>query len=282
VGAGRALVEVMIDADLDSETVTERILDPNRRVAVEQEVEEETDSSNGGRAGAVTVASNLPDGDAANTGGGGEAQSSRTRQRTSYDVSEVVRERIKPAGQIRRISVAVLVDGVSTLDENGVRSWTARSDEELEALAELVRSAMGYDAARGDTVTLRSLEFPASTPEGTEATLMDSVTLVQRAMPFLQILAIGVVMLLLGLFVIRPILAPAPPEPELQAVPQIEGYELSPTGEVVRAIEANSQAQEMEARPPSRLEILKAAIDEQREGARGVLQTWIDTSEGTS
>lgn len=278
VGNGRALVEVMIDADLDSETVTERVLDPSRRVAVEQEVEEETDQS-AGAGGAVTVASNLPDGDAGNAAGQSEAQSSRTRQRTSYDVSEVLRERIKPAGQIRRISVAVLVDGVSTLGEDGQRIWTPRSDDELEALAELVRSAMGYDAARGDTVTLQSLEFPATTPDGTEALPSPGTGFFVSAMPFAQMAFLGMILLALGVFVVRPMLAPGPLPPELGPVPEIEAANLSPTGEVIRAIEANSQAQEMEISPPSKLEILQKSVEEQRDGARLVLQNWIELAE---
>ncbi|MEL6583945.1 MAG: flagellar basal-body MS-ring/collar protein FliF [Pseudomonadota bacterium] len=278
VGQGRAFVEVMIDADLDSETVTERVLDPNRRVAVQQEIEEESDQSNGGRGGRVTVASNLPDGDAANTGGDSTAQSTRTRQRTEYELSEVVRERIKPAGQIRRISVAVLVDGQTAIDENGARVWTERSEEELEALAELVRSAMGYDAARGDTLTLRSLEFPASEPEGTEANFSIGSSIADTARPVLELGIIAGVLALLGLFVIRPLMAPKelPPLITPEALPQ---ENITGTVEVVKAIEANTQAQELEARPPDRMDILRGAIEARRDNARTVLQGWIEMGE---
>ena len=62
-------------------------------------------------------------------------------------------------GAIRRLTVAVLVDGVRSTDANGVVQWTPRPEEELVALRELVASAVGFDEQRGDVITLRSLQF---------------------------------------------------------------------------------------------------------------------------
>lgn len=284
VGAGRALVEVMIDADLDSETVTERVLDPSRRVAIHSDFEEETDRSRGTGGGTVTVASNLPDGDAAADNTEAEAQSTRTRTRTNYELSEVLRERVKPAGQIRRISVAVLVDGISAIDDEGNRIWESRSDDELEAFRALVQSAMGYDAARGDMVTIQSMEFPATEVLGTEGQVASPVGAIgARIMPLLQIVLLGVFATVLGLFVLRPLLTQRSEPPLLREIGNT-ALSGSPAAEdqVVRALEDSTEALEIENTKPTGIELLRGTIDTRRDDARTVLQGWIEQQEARS
>jgi flagellar M-ring protein FliF len=104
------------------------------------------------------VASNLPEGDVTE-GGQGRSQSSETRERVNYEVSETQREVLRSPGGIRRLTVAVMVDGVVTVAADGTRNWQPRPEEELAALRELVASAVGLDEARGDVLTLKSLEF---------------------------------------------------------------------------------------------------------------------------
>lgn len=209
VGPGNAVVEVAVDLVSERESITERTFDPQGRVAISSETEERTESSTE-PGGEVTVASNLPDGDAA-AGAQGQSQASETRERVNYEVSEVQREILRAPGAIRRLSVAVMVDGVVATAADGTRSWSPRSEEELSVLRELVASAVGLDEARGDVLTLKSLEFqPAALPEGTEATAsllpfagpLDLLTLIQTAV-------LALVALVLGLFVIRPILTSA-------------------------------------------------------------------------
>jgi flagellar M-ring protein FliF len=129
----------------------------------------------------------------------------------NYEVSETQREVLRAPGSVRRMTVAVMVDGVVATAADGSRTWTPRSEEELTTLRELVASAVGLDEARGDVLTLRSLEFqPLSVPLGTEVTAgllpdigaLDILSVVQTAV-------LAIVALVLGLFVIRPILTSA-------------------------------------------------------------------------
>ena len=76
---GRAIVEVNVDADMDSQTITERIIDPESRVAISSEIEESTENAQGANPG-VTVASNLPDGD---VGGDAERQHPQRHRRAA-------------------------------------------------------------------------------------------------------------------------------------------------------------------------------------------------------
>ena len=215
VGPGRAVVEVALDLVTESETVLERRFDPQGRVAISSETQEKTGSSTE-PGGDVTVASNLPEGDDA-AGGSGKNQTSETSERLNFEVSETTREVMRAPGSIRKLSVAVLVDGQQTVAEDGTVTWTARTDEELATLRELVASAVGLDTARGDVLTLKSLEFDPVPADGTlaEASLLAAFAPI-NIMTVLQLVVLGLVTLVLGLFVLRPILTA-----QARAVPQL-------------------------------------------------------------
>ncbi len=202
VGQGKAVVEVSVDVVTESEQISERRVDPQGRVAISTE----TNSSTGSESAAgtdVTVASNLPEG-----GSGGNADKSETSQqqeRVNYEISETTRDVIKAPGSIKKISVAVLIDGVQSVAEDGTVSFTPRPDEELAVLRELVASAVGLDEARGDVLTLKSLAFEPLPEAGTLATA--SMFAAFNMMTLIQTLVLGLVAVVLGLFVIRPMIS---------------------------------------------------------------------------
>lgn len=205
VGYGKAVVEVSVTPVTEREAITERRIEPDSRVAISTDSEERSNKSDDTKPGAVTVASNLPDGNAAN-GGKSQSQSAETRERTNYDVSETTRELVRNPGDIKRLTVAVLVDGVEGTDANGVTGIVPRAEDELAALKELVASAVGFDEARGDVITIRSMAFQPIADSGTEATgsLFSGSPL--DVMQLVKIAALAIVALVLGLFVMRPIL----------------------------------------------------------------------------
>jgi flagellar M-ring protein FliF len=168
VGFGNAIVEVNITAETDTETIRERSFDPNSRVVISTDNEEENNSSTNAAGGTVTVASNLPDGDA-ESGSGARSSRSQSRERVNYEVSETSRELMKIPGAIKRMTVAVLVNGVALAETSGEKGFEPRSAEELEALRDLVASAVGFDESRGDVITLKSMEFLQIEPFGTES-----------------------------------------------------------------------------------------------------------------
>jgi len=210
VGPGKAVVEVAVDVVTDRESVTERRFDPQGRVAISSDSETKKGSEAQG-GGAVTVASNLPDGAAGGGADGGKSENEETRERVNYEVSETSREILRAPGALRKISVAVLVDGVAVTAADGSVTQEARPDAELAVLRELVASAVGLDESRGDVLTLKSLPFQTRPDAGTlaEAGLLADMGPIDL-MAALQIGVLAVVALILGLFVIRPMLmAPA-------------------------------------------------------------------------
>lgn len=299
VGPGRAVVEVSVDIVRDREAITEKTIDPQARVAISSDTEQSSETSKDGQQG-VTVASNLPDGDAA-AGAGGESQSSSNRERVNFEVSQTEREVLREPGAIRRLTVAVLVDGQQTTAADGAVSWQPRSDEELSDLRELVSSAAGLDEARGDVLTLKSLEFQPVPTEGTAA----EVGFLSQLGPIdmlsaVQIIVLGLVSLALGLFVVRPLLAqrapaslPAPagaialPGPSDMTAQMGDGSGL--TGEIADAFDLptmplvnfdeNGMLSDQPNDPVARLRRL---IDQRQSESVEILRNWMEKEEERS
>ena len=205
VGYGNAVVEVAVDRATDSEKIFERSFDADGRVAIASETEESTNAATDSRDGGVTVASNLPTGDAAGGNGQSSSNNSETRERINYEVPETTREILRAPGAVRRVSVAVLIDGIRGVDDTGAPTWAARSDDELAALRELVASAVGFDESRGDSITIKSMQFEPLATAGSEAAggLLASLNI--DAMALVRLATLAIVSLVLGLFVLRPI-----------------------------------------------------------------------------
>lgn len=224
VGLGNAIVEVSVESVNESEEIRERRFDPDSRVAISTDTEERSSNSSEAGGGDVTVASNLPD----REGGEGESatsQNSETRERVNYEVSETERAIIRAPGAIKRLTVAVLVNDETVVDADGQVTSSPRAEEEMQSLRELVESAVGFDAERGDVITIKSMGLQSVPPAGTEASqsLLDQVHI--DVMSIIQMAVLALVTLILGLFVIRPLLSrPAPLAPAEDRLPApVEG-----------------------------------------------------------
>ena len=228
VGPGNAVVEVSIDQVTETEMITERRVDPDSRIAISTDVTESSANSTDSRGGDVTVASNLPEGDAGGNSGASRNENSESRTLTNYEVSQTERQLTKAAGAIKRLTVAVLVNDVVETAPDGTKSTTPRSTEELASLEQLVASAVGLNPDRGDVLTLRSMPFEPFEPVGT-AVIGPAPTLPLDLMQLIQIGAVAIVALILGLFVVRPIFNSARlPDAPLVIADQTDPVDLAP------------------------------------------------------
>ncbi|WGW04340.1 flagellar basal-body MS-ring/collar protein FliF [Tropicibacter oceani] len=223
VGTGNAVVEVSVDTVTEAESIRERVFDPEGRVVISTDTEERNDSSENSGSGDVSVASNLPDGQA----GGGEnssAKTAETRERINYEVSETMREVTRAPGAIKRLTVAVLVNGTYETGPDGSQTFVPLAEEELGALQALVSSAVGFNADRGDEITIRSLPFERPEGLGTGPIEPGLFTGSIDTMRLIQMGVLAVVALILGLFVVRPVLAkPAASGAVAAALPSPDG-----------------------------------------------------------
>ena len=166
VGPDHARVEITADFDLNRITQTTDKFDPDGRVLRSSQTREETSTTAEEKGGPVSVGNELPG--AAKTPGAAPAptgdQSRKTEEIVNYEISRTTKTEVTEAGRVNRISAAVLVDGIYTKSDKGEVAYQPRPKEELDRIAALVRSAIGFDAKRGDQVEVVNLRFAETTP----------------------------------------------------------------------------------------------------------------------
>ena len=160
VGLGNSKVNVNADLDFDRISTTEEKFDPDGQVVRSSNTIEETSSGQESEAEQpVGVQQNLPD---AQAGGGGAKSTnteSRTEEVTNFEISKKITNHVRESGLVKRISVAVLIDGELIEQEDGEVVYRERTEQEMDNLAKLVSSAIGYNAERGDTVEVINMRF---------------------------------------------------------------------------------------------------------------------------
>lgn len=223
VGNGRARVQLSADFDYNKITQTSDKFDPEGRVLRSSQTREES-SLTADNNGQVTVNNELPGNQPSDNPNTARDQSKKSEETNNYEISRTTKTEVTEAGRVNRISVAVLVDGTYTRNDQGQTVYAERSKEQLDRIATLVRSAIGFDQKRGDQVEVVNLKFaepPAAVPLGEPAGLLGMMTLTKDDVMY--VVELGV-MALLGLvvtfMVIRPlvqrILAAEPAAPSSQ------------------------------------------------------------------
>jgi len=208
VGADRIRASVHVEYDMSSSEENQETYDPKSTVALSTQRSEER-SGAGATAGAPGTSSNMPGASAAVTRNiANEAQSSS--ESSTYAVNRVVRHTVQPSGRVKRIATALLVDDVVTIkDENGKRAEvrTKRSPEELKQIDDLARAAIGFDASRGDVISVQNISFqptPVETPSA--PTRVEHVLrLVNDWASILRFVSVLLLFLLVYLLVLRPV-----------------------------------------------------------------------------
>ena len=217
VGQGRARVRVAADIDFNRTTETSETFDPDGQVVRSTQSHEENSTSTSNDGG-VTAGNQLPNANANQDGGGARDASNSTDETVNYEVSRSTRTTVEEAGALKRLSVAVLVDGVYQTNDAGELVYTERSQEELDRIATLVRSAVGFDEQRGDKVEVVNLRFAqgpiVDLPES-ELGLFDFTKEDILYMAELGVIVLISVMLLF--FVVRPLVRKVVAEEEKQS-----------------------------------------------------------------
>jgi flagellar biosynthesis/type III secretory pathway M-ring protein FliF/YscJ len=133
--------------------------------------------------------------------GGNQEVYTRSEETTNYEVTNIKRQTLAASGDLKKVSVAVLVDGFFTVDENGTKVFNPLPEDRLEQLREAIKNTVGFNEARGDSVSVTSLEFYREETISVWAIFLLDL-LREFGRPFLNLLLI----ILFFLFVVRPIL----------------------------------------------------------------------------
>jgi flagellar M-ring protein FliF len=207
VGQGRARVQLSADFDYNKVTQTSDRFDPEGRVLRSSQTREESSATSENN-GQVTVNNELP-GQQRNDGTtAAREQSKKSEETNNYEISRTTKTEVTEAGRVNRISVAVLVDGSYNKNEKGELVYQDRSKEQLDRIAALVRSAIGFDQKRGDQVEVVNLRFaePPSVPAVVEPTGWLSMFQFTKD-DVMYVIELGV-MMLLGLVVLFMVIRP--------------------------------------------------------------------------
>ena len=239
VGPGRARVQLSAEFDFNRITETFDKFDPEGRVLRSSQTREESSGSDS-KEGQVTVGNELPGGQQGQQAQPNQAaqsqrdQSKKSEEIVNYEISRSTKTEVTEGGRIKRVSAAVLVDGSYTKNDKGDTVYQARSKEELDRIAALVRSAIGFDQKRGDqieVVNLRFAEAPAApiteSASGFMSFLQFTKDDLMRAVELAVMALLGLVVVL---FVVRPlvrrILTPEEPRgiaASMQGMPPLAG-----------------------------------------------------------
>ena len=251
VGVNKAVVRVSSVLDFRKVEATEERYDPNGQVVrSEQRGQEKSNGVNGTTGGVPGVESNVPGGAEAEAGQTSSNSNQTKNETVNYEISRTVSRIVEPTGTIKKLSVAVLVDGIyegggkagDAGAEQQPKKYVPRSEEEMKRIEEIVKKAMGYSTERQDQVEVVNVQFGLGVEESSGAAVEAAADSTRAWMPYIRYAVGGVLFFLILFMVVRPLMAmlvasaPAPVESDTPALP-------ASVGQVEAAISAKQPAQ---------------------------------------
>jgi flagellar M-ring protein FliF len=213
VGFDKVRAQVTVELDMDSITTQSETYDPESQVARSTQSTSESSQTNETVPAAdspVSVQNNLPDAQAATAGPAPSSvptsKSTKSEETTNFEISKTVQSQTRLPGTVKRVSVAVLVDGTYKTEGEGDAAkevYEPRSKEQLDQYAALVRSAVGYDADRGDAVEVANLQF-AQDSAAASGDMVEKLTSNPELMRMAEKLGMLLLAVLVLLVIVRP------------------------------------------------------------------------------
>ena len=243
MGAGKIIAKVNADLDFSQRTIRREIFDPEKTAVRSEQRSEET---NQGRANLDSPDANYR-GDGLN-GAVSSQQGTRETRTTNYEINKEEQNIIGQVGEISRMTVAVVVDGVYEKNDQGEYAFTPRPKEELDRVRTLVANAVGYDRARGDTIEVLCVPFgDTELPEEPNVAQLVAEYAERLGKPLINALLAFLFLML----VVRPVVL-ALVRPKVEA------------GEVIEGLEGLPSAEEQLALYEAQEEAARAAVEEAR------------------
>ena len=207
VGDGHVRVQVAADMNYDHTQTTSETFDPDSKVIRSTSTtEQNATDTNAANSGAVSVANALPN--AQQSGGDNtKSASGSTQETTNYEISKTTKTSVVDAGTVKRLSVAVVVDGDHKADATGKDTYTPRTPQQMSQIEDLVKSAIGFDKSRGDQVQVTNMQFAHL--DVADATPPPAPLLGLDSGSWFKIIEVGILSLtalLIGFFVVRPLI----------------------------------------------------------------------------
>ena len=285
-GPGRVIAKVNAEMDFSQKTIRREMFDPEKTAVRSEQRSEETQQ---GRANLEAGAPDVNFRADGVTGSVSAQNGSRETRTTNYEINKEEQQIVSNVGDLRRLTVAVLIDGTYE-KSNGEWAFVPRKAEELEQVRQLVSNAVGLDKTRGDSLEVSSAPFTDSEPpKDPNFAEMLSDYAERLGKPLLNALLAFLFLML----VVRPVVL-ALIRPKVEAGEMVEGLEGLPAAEeqlaLYEALEeaAKTEEEEEEAEDDDELifkdiEALKAHIvtlaDNHMEQVVTLVRGWIKEDE---
>ncbi len=209
VGYGKVTAIVNAQMNFDQVSMNEELYNPEGQVLRSSQTTQEDSTERESSSGDVSIENNLP-------GMGGDflsdsapnVQSSRAEEVTNYEISKTVRNVIRQTGQVEKLSISVLVDGRYVEDEEGNKTYEQRTQEEIDQIAALVRTSVGFDENRGDVMKIANLQFAQIATE--EAIEEDNLILgfeKGQLLDTAEMLVVAIMLILVVILVLQPMVS---------------------------------------------------------------------------
>jgi flagellar M-ring protein FliF len=307
VGPGRVRAQVVADVELSTTEEAREQYRPESQIVRSEQTAEETSRNGAGPAGVPGALTNqpptpgvaLPPGvsngaqqttaqatapssaqAAASTAPAGVATSAppdnTARQSTrNYEIDRTVAYTRMPAGRLKRLTVAVLVDNLRTTDEEGKVTETALTPEQIENMTRLVKDAVGFDATRGDSVNVINASFRGELKP--EDVPVDEIPLWERPLirDIAKLLCGLIVLLVLVLTVLRPLVRGLLAAPRVYAPQSLAG-----PADAVALPAAQAQQQGMSTLDyDGQIAQARTLVNQDPARVAQVVKTWVGTDE---
>lgn len=285
VGIGKVRAQVSAEMDFDRITTNEEIFDPDGQVVRStQLVEEEAEGSDSEENQPVSIQTDLPrdPNEAAANGAQKSAnRSTRNEETVNYEISKTVRSHVRESGIVRKLSVAVLVDGTVETADDGASTYSPRSEEEMKQITTLVRSAIGFNAERGDVVEVINMQFAQAETtldaddEGAGLDLNKN-----DFMRIAEIAVLGILGVLVLLLVVRPVISrlfePPPAQPQQMVGKSASAAQISAPEPVVEEEDSMIDMQQVEGRvKASTIKKIGELVEKHPDETVSIMRNWM-------
>ncbi len=279
VGLGKIRAEVTAELNMDHVTEKSEIFDPQGQIprSVHNTSRIQRSADNESRT-PTSVQSNMPN-PSPNAGRSNQSnESQQSEETTNYEISKTIKTAVREVGSVKRLSVAVLVDGLYEKDLKGQEMYQPRSPEELAQLTKFVKAIVGFQAERGDVVDVLNLKFVRSPVlPSAEESFWGSLQMDRG--DWIRVIEAGIlgfVTLLLLFFVLRPALKRTSKSAETPLIGN--GHVSSEQERSSKTLSENGMEDVEVASPPTRVEKLRqieSFVQNETKEATLALRIWM-------
>ena len=280
LGPGKAVIKVSADVNMDMVKSVKDTYDPDSKVVRSEQISNESSPQGPSAGGIAGVQANIPTG----RGTPGMIAPGNTTSASNivrnYEISRNKVELVQSPGEIKRLTVSVIVDGNYKTSKDGKKLFVQRSEEEMKEIEDAVKHAVGFSVDRDDSIAVSCMPFKREVTEVKPASIKDKI--MDHIVTIIKIVVFLLVTILVFMFIVRPAMKwMTSPVRVLEGMAEtrksIQGEEPGAIeGEERPQIEtAVAKSEEMKQAVHGRRKEIEAITKDNMESATAVIRSWL-------